>query len=50
METARALRERRSGQFPLRIQARTDWPLPGANTLQLDGSHFYSLLLISGHS
>ena len=39
-ETARALRERRSAQFPLRIQERTDWPLPGANTLRLDGSQF----------
>ena len=35
----RALRER-FASAPLRIQERTDWPLPGANTLRLHGSQF----------
>ena len=35
----RALRER-FASAPLRIQERTDWPLPGANALRLDGSRF----------
>ena len=35
----RALRER-FASAPLRIQERTDWPLPGANTLRLHGSRF----------
>ena len=30
----------RFASAPLRIQERTHWPLPGANTLQLDGSQF----------
>ena len=40
----RALRER-FASAPLRIQERTDWPLPAANALRLDGLQF--LLLVS---
>ena len=35
----RALRER-FASAPLRIQERTDWPLPAANTLRLNDSQF----------
>ena len=35
----RALRER-FASAPLRIQERTHWPLPGANTLRLDDEKF----------
>ena len=43
----------RFASAPLRIQERTDWPLPGANTLQLDGAKFllfvvYSRLVVGG--
>ena len=49
---ARALRER-FASAPLRIQERTDWPLPGANTLRFDGAKFllfvvYSRLVVGG--
>ena len=48
-ETARpaSRSERRSAQFPLRIQERTDWPLPGANTLQWNCSKFLFFFLLS---
>ena len=36
----------RFASAPLRIQERTDWPLPGANTLRLDGSKFLIFIVI----
>ena len=33
---------------PLRIQERTDWPLPGANTLRWDGAKFLFYIVFFG--